>query len=148
VTHSAHAQFKDPAFWKRALFMLGSWIAYSITEVIIGLIVVVQFLIVMFTGRANDDLLRFGNSLSAYVRQILRYVLFNSEYEPFPFSDFPDEPPDGERWRGAARDARDAFDVADVDDAGTPDAPSVPGEPDAGAPVPPKPPEPPVVRGE
>jgi hypothetical protein len=145
VTTTAHAQFKEPAFWKRALFMLGFWIAYSVTEVIIGLIVVVQFLIVLFTGRANDDLLRFGNSLSAYVREILRYVLFNSEHEPFPFSDFPDEPPDGEHWRGAVRDVRDEFEVADVEDHGMPDVPTSPDEPDAGRSVPPKPPEPPVV---
>jgi len=142
VTTTAHAQFKEPAFWKRALFMLGFWIAYSVTEVIIGLIIVVQFLIVLFTGRANDDLLRFGNSLSAYVRQILRYVLFNSEYEPFPFSDFPDEPPDGEQWRGAAREPRDEFEVADVGDIVTP---SLPDEPDADRAVPPRSPEPPIV---
>jgi hypothetical protein len=145
VTNSAHAQFQEPAFWKRALFMLGFWIAYSVTEVIIAVIVVVQFLIVLFTGRANDDLLRFGNSLSAYVRQILRYVLFNSEQEPFPFADFPDEPPDGERWRGGVRDVRDEFVDAGTGDAGTRQAPPVPDEPIEDNPAPPRPPEPPVV---
>lgn len=95
-------QLKEAAFWKRALYMILFAIAYSIAELIIFVIVIVQFLTILFTGRANETLLQFGNSLSAYVRQILRFVMYNSEHMPFPFSDWPQEPVDGDRWRVGA----------------------------------------------
>jgi hypothetical protein len=41
------------------------------------------------TRRANDNLLSFGRSLSVYIYQIARYVTFNQEERPFPFSPWP-----------------------------------------------------------
>jgi len=95
-------QLKEAAFWKRALYMILFAIAYSIAELIVAVIVIVQFLTILFTGRANETLLQFGNSLSAYVWQILRFVMYNTEHMPFPFSDWPLEPVDGDRWRVGA----------------------------------------------
>lgn len=108
MAESSQSQFGDAAFWKRTLLMILFGIAYSIVEFVIALTVLVQFVSILATGRANEALLRFGNSLSAYVRQILRFVLYNTEDMPFPFADWPDEPAGGERWRqgvGAAEDS-------------------------------------------
>ena len=77
--------------WVRALFMVFFAIAYGIAELVVGVVVIIQFFIVLFTGGANERLLRLGNNLSAYVYRILRYQTFNTESQPFPFADWPDE---------------------------------------------------------
>ena len=100
VDNANRLQIKDVVFWQRTLYMLLFVIAYGVAEMIAGLIVVVQFVTILVNRKANETLLRFGNSLSAYVRQILRFVMYNTEEMPFPFSDWPQEPADGDRWRG------------------------------------------------
>ena len=100
ISSNGEAQFGERSFWLRALHMLAFGLAYGITELIIGLVLTVQFLTVLFTGRASEPLLRLGNSLSLYIRQILRFVLFNTEERPFPFGAWPDEPGEGSRWLG------------------------------------------------
>ena len=86
------------AVWVRALFMVFYAIAYAIAELLIWTVAVIQFLFVLITGRVNGQLLRFGNNLTAYVYQIIRFLTFNSEAQPFPFSDWPDEPMDDSLW--------------------------------------------------
>ena len=78
--------------WVRLLYMIFFAIAYSIAEVVLGIVTLVQFVIVLITGTANDNLLRLGNNLSAYVYQVFRFLTFNTETQAFPFSDWPDEP--------------------------------------------------------
>lgn len=77
--------------WVRALFMVLFAIAYSVAELLVWVVAIVQFFIVLFSGRANERLLQFGNNLSAYAWQVLRFVTFNTETQPFPFTEWPDE---------------------------------------------------------
>lgn len=84
--------------WMRALYMLFFVIAYSVAEIVLTLVVIFQFLTVLFTGSANEAALRFGHNLGIYVRQILQFETFNSEDRPFPFADWPDEDPAENRW--------------------------------------------------
>lgn len=86
--------------WARALFMVLFAVAYSIAELLVWVVAIAQFLVVLFAGPANEPLLRFGNNLSAYAWQVLRYVTFNSETQPFPFADWPDEAVDANPWSG------------------------------------------------
>lgn len=80
---------KDQGTWMRGLYILMYAVIYSVTEIVIGLVVIIQFLFVLITHKTNEKLLALGASLSIYVYQILSYVTFNSEQRPFPFSDFP-----------------------------------------------------------
>lgn len=84
--------------WMRALYMIFLAIAYSVAELLVALTVVFQFLVILFTGSANEQLMRFGQNLTRYIADIVRFQTFNSEDKPFPFSDWPDEEPGGERW--------------------------------------------------
>ena len=84
--------------WVRALYMMLFVIAYGVAEILLALVVVFQFFAILFTGRANEPLLRFGTNLSTYVYQILKFLTFNAEQQPFPFSDWPNEEHEGERW--------------------------------------------------
>ena len=84
--------------WSRALYMILFAFIYSIIKFIVTIVVVFQFFSVLITGCANEPLLRFGNSLAIYVREILELQTFNTELHPFPFSPWPDEDPGGDRW--------------------------------------------------
>jgi hypothetical protein len=76
--------------WVRLLFMIVFVAIYMITRIVFGAVVVFQFLWVLFTAETNKQLKELGQSLSTYTYQIMRYLSFNSEDKPFPFSaDWP-----------------------------------------------------------
>jgi hypothetical protein len=122
----------------RALHMVLFAIAYSIAELILVLVILVQFVTILFTGRASEPLLRFGNGLATYVRQIFRFLTYNTEAMPFPFADWPEEAAEGERWRAPARQAEDAPASTSTASDATTHSPEPPR-----APEPPQPPTPP-----
>lgn len=75
--------------WLRGLFMLLFVLIYSVTEVIVLVVVVLQFLFVLFTGKQNIRLKDLGEGLSIFVYQIMSYWTYNSEVRPFPFAQWP-----------------------------------------------------------
>ncbi|MCW8957290.1 MAG: DUF4389 domain-containing protein [Gammaproteobacteria bacterium] len=80
---------RETKTWMRALYMLLFAIIYAVTEIIITAVVVFQFLLVLFTGKTNPKLLQFGQSLSTFIYQILQYLTFNSETQPYPYGEWP-----------------------------------------------------------
>ena len=72
------ARLTRRSIWMRAVFMLIFLVAYSVAEVVLGIVVIIQFLIVLFTGTANANLLRLGNNLSTYIAEVLRFMSFNT----------------------------------------------------------------------
>ena len=84
---------KQKSTWMRGLFMLLFALFYSIAEIVIFAVVVFQFFLTLFTGKRNERLLKLGQSLSTYVYQIMLYLTFNAEYQPYPFGAWPKGPP-------------------------------------------------------
>jgi hypothetical protein len=84
---------RSRATWLRALFMLLYILIFHLAEVVLSAVVVLQLLVAIFTGRPNARLLRFGQSLGTYIYQIVRFLTYNSEDQPFPFGDWPEVPP-------------------------------------------------------
>ena len=76
--------------WLRGIFMLLFVLIYSVTEVIVFVVVFLQFLFVLFTGKQNIRLRDFGEDLSAFVYQIMSYWTYNADERPFPFAQWPD----------------------------------------------------------
>ena len=64
-------------------------IFYSLAEVVLTAVVVFQLLLVLFTGKKNERLLKLGQSLSTYIYQVLKYLTFNSDYKSYPFGAWP-----------------------------------------------------------
>ena len=95
--------------WVRALYMVMFAIAFGITKAIIILLVLFQFVFILVSGRANEQLLRFGKNLGIYVHEILEFQTFNSEIRPFPFTPWPDEEPGGEYWEDDDEDDLDDY---------------------------------------
>lgn len=77
--------------WGRALFMVLFGIIYSVAEIVLVTVVVLQFCFVLFSGSTNARLLTFGAELSDFLYQIFRYLTYNSEEKPFPFSNWPSQ---------------------------------------------------------
>ena len=81
---------KSKSIWMRLFFMLAVTFLYSVSRIVVGTVVVLQFLWVLFTGQANERLKVFGKSLASYTNQIILYLSFNTEERPFPFDmDWP-----------------------------------------------------------
>lgn len=93
---------QDSSVWKRLLFMLLFGFLYSVAEVVLFAVIVFQFLTVLLTGNKNDRLLDLGDQISTYIYQALRYLTYNTEQRPYPFSDWPDRQAEAEVAEKAA----------------------------------------------
>ena len=80
--------------WLRGLYMLLFTVIYSVSEFVLGLVVVFQFIHVLVTRRTNDRLLDFSSDMSVFIYQVLQFLTFNSEAKPYPFAAWPDGPAD------------------------------------------------------
>jgi hypothetical protein len=76
--------------WKRGLYMLLFALLYSVAEVVLAAVVVVQFGYRVINEVNHPRLLTFGAALSRYLYQVFRFLSFNSERLPFPFDEWPE----------------------------------------------------------
>lgn len=86
---------KSKATWTRFLFMVICSILVWLASIVGGVIVVLGFLMVLFTGEVNRELRGVGQSLATYIYENIRYLTFNTEDRPFPF---------GGEWPSASGD--------------------------------------------
>lgn len=77
-------------FWLHFLYIILFGFALSLASYIMLVVVVLQFIIKLFTGETNLKLQQFSASLSTYIYQMLLFVSFNTEIKPFPYADWPD----------------------------------------------------------
>ncbi len=87
-------RLKDSSLWQRALFMLLFSVFVMIAQSILGMVIMALFLIRLFSGQIPESFLKMAASLSRYIYQIYRYLTFNTEKQPFPFSAWPAAEPD------------------------------------------------------
>ena len=90
---SLEENLKRPSTWLRLLFMILFLALWGISRFVVLAVVVLQFFWVLIGGKTNARLAVFGQSLATYTYQIVRYLTFNTEERPFPFSDWPIGPP-------------------------------------------------------
>jgi hypothetical protein len=62
-----------------------AWIVLHVLFVLAA----VQFLMQAINGKPNDDLKSFSASLAEYLRELLAYMTFAREEQPFPMGPFP-----------------------------------------------------------
>lgn len=84
------AFYKDRNVWMRGFYMLMFMFLLGVAKFVIFAVIVFQFLTVLFTAETNENLVRFGQSLSIYQYQIMIFLTYNSEEHPFPLGDWPD----------------------------------------------------------
>jgi len=81
----------NPKHWIRLLLMgLMYVILFSLVQFIVTITLLLQWVLVLFTGEPNSRLQRFTKGLNRYSYQILEFINFNSDTRPFPLSDWPE----------------------------------------------------------
>lgn len=84
---------QERSTWMRGLYMLFFVLCYGLAKFLIAAVVIFQFLLVLFTLKANERLLEFGQSLATYIYQILEFLTFNSNEHPYPLGAWPEGKP-------------------------------------------------------
>lgn len=82
-------EYEGKSAWLRVVFVVLFWIVFHVSQLIIAAVAVGQCGFVLITSRPNQYLMQLGDSLSKYVSEILRFVTFNTDQRPFPFTEFP-----------------------------------------------------------
>lgn len=75
--------------WIRALYMVLFLIIFELIKFTSWAVTLLQFVLVLLLGKANQHLLQFSKSLGRYAEQIIHFNAYNTEEKPFPFSDWP-----------------------------------------------------------
>jgi hypothetical protein len=89
MSNDVKQNLKSQSTWKRGLYMLIYAFCYTIAEILLFAIIFFQFLLKLFSGDTNERLRKLGQGLSTYIYQILQYLNFNSDYQPYPFGAWP-----------------------------------------------------------
>ncbi len=89
MSHDIKHHIKQQSTWKRGLYMLLFTVFYQIAEIILFIMILFQFFIKLLTGDTNQRLRQLGQSLGAYIYQIVQFLSFNSEMHPYPFGEWP-----------------------------------------------------------
>ena len=76
---------KRRSTWLRLLFMCIYGLLASLASMVATVVVVLGFLMVLFTGEVNRELRQLGQGIASYLYQIIRYLTFNTDDKPFPF---------------------------------------------------------------
>ena len=84
---------KSRSTWLRLLFMILFVAIWSVSRLVVLAVLIIQFFIVLFTGETNARLATLGQSLATYSYQLVAYLTFVTEEQPFPFDDWPIGPP-------------------------------------------------------
>ena len=87
---------KQPAQWFRIAFMLALAVALYLAGTVLTLLIIAQALFGLLTGADNRNLRELGAALTFYVRQVLEFLTYNSEFKPFPFAPFAPAPASAE----------------------------------------------------
>lgn len=79
----------SPKHWQRLIFMLLFAVLLHVASITMWVLVALQFLFALITGKDNANLRSLGDSISTYIFQALQFLTYSSEQKPFPFSDWP-----------------------------------------------------------
>ena len=89
IDHEPTPQIRTNEIWKRGLFMLLFAFAFGIGEGLLILLAFVQFLWLLFAKEPNQNLNRFGTSLSIWFADTARFLSCESDQKPFPWRSWP-----------------------------------------------------------
>jgi hypothetical protein len=75
--------------WLRGFFMLVFGAFFWLGQTVLGMSALVQFFWLLFAGRRNEVLARFGASLALWMAEVARFQTCATEDKPFPWRDWP-----------------------------------------------------------
>lgn len=75
--------------WIRMLLMAGYLLVVWVLGLVLLVIMITQTLVVLITGELNTNLQRFGAIATAYLYQIVIFLVYGTDDKPFPFAPLP-----------------------------------------------------------
>ena len=75
--------------WLRLFFMVIFGALSYFIVMLIWMISLFQFFYHLITGKTNQPLAKLSDSISEYVADIVKFLCYNDEQKPFPFSEWP-----------------------------------------------------------
>lgn len=72
--------------WTRLFFMVVYAIVNYIVQLLIWALAAVQFIFTLLASKPNDNLLKFTSDLTAFSYHMIRYLTYNEENRPYPFT--------------------------------------------------------------
>ena len=111
--------------WVRFAYMALYTVLLLAARLVISILVLVQFVLVLFSGKDNENLRNLGQGLGKWVYQTIMFLTFNSENKPFPFDEWPQIDP-SEGYQVRAAETVDDAEFVEVDE----DVPSFTAEDD------------------
>ncbi|MDP6198189.1 MAG: DUF4389 domain-containing protein [Porticoccaceae bacterium] len=116
--------------WVRFAYMVLYTVLLLAARLVISILVLVQFLFVLLSGKDNENLRNLGQGLGKWVYQTIMFLTFNTENKPFPFDEWPlIDPSEGYEVRSA--ETVDDAEFVEVDEANDEDVPSFTAADDA-----------------
>ena len=76
--------------WLRVFFIVLFAFVYGVVNWLLAAVVLMQIFWSLITSNTSQRLRAFGASLGEFVRQIVRFMTYNSDDMPFPFADWPE----------------------------------------------------------
>lgn len=76
--------------WVRLIYMLLFAFIFWLASMVLTVVVVLQFLHILIAGKGNDNLLQFGQQLGIYFRQLIDFLCYSDDHQPFPFGAWPE----------------------------------------------------------
>jgi hypothetical protein len=77
--------------WLRALLVVLFALVFVVASWVLAFVVLLNLVILLITAEKNDNLARFGAQIARYMGQIMDYGTLNSDLQPFPFGEWPDD---------------------------------------------------------
>ena len=84
------SRLKRGDHWLRMVIALVYFgLLFYLVKTVIGVVLLTQFVLSIFTGKVNRRLVDFTGDLNRFSYHVLQYLTWNSNDRPFPFSDWP-----------------------------------------------------------
>lgn len=83
----------DRSFWYRILSMVLFGLVFYFVETAVFVLAIFQVIYKALTGEVHQQVLSVSRDLALYINQLVNYLLFNSEEQPFPIGEWPSATP-------------------------------------------------------
>jgi hypothetical protein len=87
--NSGAAEARPPFPAVRLLYAIGFAIVAWVVFWLILVLALAQFVVVAINGKVNEELKTFGSSLVQYLWELLAFITFYRDAQPFPIGPFP-----------------------------------------------------------
>ena len=111
---------KSSSTWVRLAYMLFFGLLIAVGRMVLGIVVLGQFLIVLITGNDNDNLRNLGQGLAKWIYQGILFLTFNTDAKPFPFDEWPQV--DSSEGYSSRKAQTGGSEIVDTDVAGADDS--------------------------